>query len=275
MTGKNEWRLIHVGPNGALIDSAVSANTGKDKASAPDNFITQLAPIGGNNNPVNGVNQATRRRPEDGGGPGDPNNPNPNPGGGSTFNGPVMVLPDGRIVPANSTGQAPATGTNGPLPGQGGPGQPGQPGQPVVAGQIPTGFSNTPNGPAGGAANLINQILTTPRPGGFNGIGGSDPGSTITGAIGSTNNTGTALPGMGGTTVGGGIAGVASKLEQEGIKVYNQRTSYNEWEFIYDMSKDKSRGGGGVPNQQPQQQSGQSGAFGNSQIPPPPTPPKP
>lgn len=285
MTGKNEWRLIHVGPNGALLDSAVSPNTGKTKG-APDNFITELAPIGGGNNPNPGVNQATRRRPEDGGpsGPFDPNNPNP--AASATPTGPVMVLPDGRIVPANSTGLPPPTGpatTNGPLPGQ--PAQPGQsqpgllqqgqpqPGQPVIPGQIPGSFANTPNGPQGGAANLINQILTTPRPGGFNGIGGDQSGGGAPGVAtgGFQNNTGTALPGMGGTTVGGGIAGVASKLEQEGIKIYNQRTAYNEWEFIYDMSKDKSRGGN-VPGQQMQQpqnglQSGQQPGFG-SPIPP-------
>jgi hypothetical protein len=271
MTGKNEWRLIHVGPNGALIDSAVSANTGKDKTNAPDNFITELAPIGGGTGQGQNVNLANRRRPEDGPGPGDPNNPGSGSGGG-TINGPVMVLPDGRIVPANSSGTVPPTGntpTAGPLPGQI-PGQiPGQPGQPVIPGQIPSGFSNTPNAPAGGAANLINQILTTPRPGGFNGIGSNtaDPtagaGTATTGGL--TNNTGTALPGMGGTTVGGGIAGVASKLEQEGIKVYNQRTAYNEWEFIYDMSKDKSRGGGAANQQpQPQQQQGLNGLNGNS-----------
>jgi hypothetical protein len=46
-------------------------------------------------------------------------------------------------------------------------------------------------------------------------------------------------PGLGmGTTIGGGIAGVASTLEAEGIKAYNDRTKYNEWEFIYDPRKD-------------------------------------
>jgi len=265
MTGKNEWRLIHVGPNGALIDSKVSSNTGKDKASAPDNFITELAPLGGNN-PSQGVNQATRRRagddPGGGGAPGDPNNPGATPGG--NFNGPVMVLPDGRIVPANSTGTAP--------PSLGGPGQPpatpggiptGQPGQPAIP--PPGGFQQTPNAPAGGAANLINQILTTPRPGGFNGMGSNTadpatgaPTTTSFGSTPATGNTGTALPGMGGTTVGGGIAGVASKFEQEGIKLYNQKSSYDEWEFIYDMSKDKSRGGAAgqqIPQPGQQQQS--------------------
>ncbi len=42
---------------------------------------------------------------------------------------------------------------------------------------------------------------------------------------------------------------MASKLEQEGIKVYNDQTDYHKWEFVYDMSKDKSRGGGVNPGQ--------------------------
>jgi hypothetical protein len=44
----------------------------------------------------------------------------------------------------------------------------------------------------------------------------------------------------GGQQIGGGIAGVASKLEAEGIKVYNDRTKYNEWEFVYDFRQDRT-----------------------------------
>jgi hypothetical protein len=43
------------------------------------------------------------------------------------------------------------------------------------------------------------------------------------------------------------MAGVASKYEQEGIKVYKDQTSYNKWEFVYDITKDPARGGGTVP----------------------------
>ena len=43
-----------------------------------------------------------------------------------------------------------------------------------------------------------------------------------------------------GTQVGSGIAGVASMMEKSGIKLYNEHDKYNEWEFIYDFSQDKS-----------------------------------
>jgi len=36
----------------------------------------------------------------------------------------------------------------------------------------------------------------------------------------------------------GGIAGVASKLDQKSIRTYEGRSKYDEWEFIYDPRKD-------------------------------------
>jgi hypothetical protein len=77
------------------------------------------------------------------------------------------------------------------------------------------------------------------------------------------------LPGMGGTQIGGGIAGVASEATGPAIKIYNERKKYNEWEFVYDQSKDRGLAGvqhnggapgtsaqamGSMPGQQPQPQ---------------------
>src|SRR5205823_6003631 len=85
-----------------------------------------------------------------------------------------------------------------PFPGQAFPGQ-GYP-QPAT-----TPGTQGPNA----AADMINRILTTPRPGGM-------PTS-----------------GIGGQTIGGGIAGVASQGEGEGVMVYSDRSVYKEWEFIF------------------------------------------
>jgi hypothetical protein len=281
MTGKNEWRLIHVGPGGTFTDSLVYGNQKKKDASGPQTFITEMQGLGANPaGPNQGVNLATRRRPEDGGGsPTDPSSGL----GNAPVSGPVMVLPDGRIVPATSTGipAAPTTGQpgqiSGQVPGQTVPGQLpgqappqfagnyGQPGSPLQPGQAPPGgFQNQPNVAANGnAANLINQILTTPRPGGLNGNnGGFTPGDgsgSINGNL--APNTGvSAGQGMGGTVVGGGIAGVASKQEQDGIKLYNERSAYNEWEFVYDMSKDTARTGGAAAMTGQQAQQGLNGS---------------
>jgi hypothetical protein len=84
---------------------------------------------------------------------------------------------------------------------------------------------------------------------GFGNDGTGNPGQVNAGlAIPGTGNTGTPIgQGLGGSTIGGGFAGVASKFDQEGIKIYKDRTAYNEWEFVYDMTKDTSRTGiGGV-----------------------------
>ena len=64
------------------------------------------------------------------------------------------------------------------------------------------------------AAQMISQILTTPRPGG-------QPQSTPGGIIGA------------------GIAGVASNSESDSIMIYADRTNYGEWEFIFDPMKQK------------------------------------
>jgi hypothetical protein len=317
MTGKDDWRLIHVGPGGVFTDSLVYGKKKSTDASAPQSFITEMQQTGGNQVTANagGVNVGTRQRPSD-----QPGAPGGQPGTGNgqqtTSNEPVMVLPDGRIVPV-SQGMAILSGQS-PQAGQ--PGQPGlptvqTPGQPFPnnngtnpAGttplppgvQFPPGFQQAPNtlqnptpgqpgqpnGPPAGATNLINQILTTPRPGGLNGLGGppqatvdqngnpvpanSGLGGTSTSGFGAPagNNTGTPaaqLGNTGGSTIGGGIAGVASKREQDGIKTYKDKTSYHEWEFVYDITKDPLRGGGAAaaPAANPAAQ-GQNGAAPNT-----------
>ncbi len=312
MTGKTDCRIHHAGPGGVITDSITSAK--KTDTSSPG-LISVMQMFGTEaQGGAEGVNLAARKRSSDqAGAPGDaagsgngpvdnnvlPNSSNPpNQAGNSGYNGPVMVLPDGTIVPATSTGVPGARGSTGnsPLPGAPGFGVPGAIGS--SGGQLPSGVAiqqNALNGqnnvpplpgqqqPPNGAAGLINQILTTPRPGGINGL----PGAPLTAASnGFTVQTPTAAP-AGPQVIGAGLAGVASKREQEGIKTYNKRTKYNEWEFVYDISKDpaknpnanaagaagagggsggQGRGGNTAPNSSP---------FGQSPATPPPPPPPP
>jgi hypothetical protein len=155
---------------------------------------------------------------------------NANPGG----------FPGNSFPPTNP--QNPPFGQN---PGFGQP--PGfvqQPGLAPQPGQISGDFNNQqnvnnqPNLPQGAAtpygqpnpatsaaaANLINGILTNPRPGG-------QPAQT--------GNPGNPVGGPVGQQIGGGVAGVASTAEADAIMVYNERTKYNEWEFIFDLSKQR------------------------------------
>ena len=160
---------------------------------------------------------------------------------------PPVQFPPGLLPPGAGQGQ--------PLPGTPGfqqtPGAPAGPpfGQPPF-GQAP--FGQTP-GPAAGppfgqppfgqpvgrtpggapaqqsAAGLIQQILTTPR----------QPPSSIPGFT--SGNT-------------GGIAGVASTADGKGIHVINDHSKYKEWEFVYDLKKDKTVVGAAAVNQQQQMQ---------------------
>ena len=129
---------------------------------------------------------------------------------------------------ASAPTPAPATGTTGQpgLPGQlpnGIGGIPGVPGQSPLPGQTATtnntgtpGLTINPQSQAA-AAGLIQNLLTTPRPGGLAGIQSAQQQSA--------------------NTVGGGIAGVASKYDSDSIMLYSDKQNYAEWEFIYDPSK--------------------------------------
>ena len=65
-----------------------------------------------------------------------------------------------------------------------------------------------------------------------------------------------------GPTIGGGpIVGVVSASKKEGIREFNHKKKYEEWQFIYDPSSDR----GGLlntPNQPPLQGAGAAGQLG-------------
>jgi type II secretory pathway pseudopilin PulG len=168
-------------------------------------------------------------------------------------------LPPGSITGPQPPGQQPPYPTQN-VPGLPGPyGQPGvpslgaititpgttqpsQPPQPVYSTQpgvsgapapgqstFPQpGYQPLPSEPAQNPAlQLIRDLLTKPRPGGLAAIQAQQQQA---GALGVQ-------------IMGGGIAGVASTAEGESIMVYNERTKYNEWEFVYDFRKDPLRMG--------------------------------
>lgn len=336
MTGKDEWRLIHI-QNGVLIDSKNNKpKTDKDKESNPNTFIQEQAGLGSVGTPgANAQSAWKNRRPSDEAGgvppggatgvPQDPNNPNPPPG------------EPGALPPVPGAQGTATAGTT--VPGQ--PGQPAQPGYPAMPGigAMPPGVPSVPGTQPGGsggfianqpglgsigtgttttgatgqpvypgqqqypgmpgmppgsqpggvqpypampgaaaygqpgsspgnqnqAIGLINNILTSPRPGGLAGIQGGpgpgQPGGMTTGQFGQQGAAGpvtaTAFgggpggapggaPGTpvgspmgagGGQTIGGGLAGVASTLDADSIMVYADHTNYSEWEFVFDPTK--------------------------------------
>ncbi|MCW5964493.1 MAG: hypothetical protein KIT83_10690, partial [Bryobacterales bacterium] len=126
------------------------------------------------------------------------------------------------------------------------------------------------------AAEIIGGLLTTPVPGGLEGI---------------QQRRGLTPAGAGGTQgFGAGIAGVASKVEMRGIKVYEEQDSIHKWEFVFDARQQAARnqqgagggartptapGTGGDPSFNPGGRTGRSGASGFPQTGPgaPPAPP--
>jgi len=256
MTGKDEWRIVHT--NGMTLTDSVTTqapNQNNQSASTGSNYIMTTPGLdAGSGQPQGGANAAMRRRPSDATGPpgstdsgggqgagGSPGMPGNAGGPGAIGQPPNMgvVTPGAIITPSGGAGQPAQTCTSyiggcaPTTPGQPGgrgilPGQPGNPvssqtggvspyglqpglpgGQPGLPGQ--PGLGMNPDAQSAGAA-MIGQILTSPRPGGM-------------------------PTGQPGTVVGGGMAGVASKFEAEGIMVINERTTINEWEFIFDKTK--------------------------------------
>jgi hypothetical protein len=111
------------------------------------------------------------------------------------------------------------------VPGYQGQAYPASPTTVAAAGGSQT--TQTPNP----AMQMINQLLTAPNP-------------RATAAAVQTSSAQQPLQ-------AGGIAGVASKLESESIKIYNERSSYNEWEFIYDPRQDRTARVATMPTNQP------------------------
>ena len=96
----------------------------------------------------------------------------------------------------------------------------------------PVGFGR--QGMASQAVSAIGQTLTRPRPGGLVGLRATQ---------GRADNTD--------RTFIGGVAGVASKTEERGVKLYRGRGTYNEWEFVFDYREALSADGRntrGFPN---------------------------
>ena len=74
--------------------------------------------------------------------------------------------------------------------------------------------------------------------------------------------------GAGSTSLGAGIAGVATTFKSPSIKVYDERKKYQEWEFVYDPRKEAAKNiqnAMGAGGNNPGNSVGQSGLSSGSQ----------
>jgi len=191
------------------------------------------------------------------------------PGAGAYPGGPPGATPQSPGFAGQGFGQGTGQGGFGQSTGQGGFGQStgqggfGQQGMGPGMGQTASGFGQPAAQPGFGDSSANGQGANPNNLGGMLGLNGPRPGGT------------TGLPGMGGTQIGGGIAGVASEAKDASIKVYgvqgNERKKYNEWEFVYDKSKDRGLAGvmsnGGVPGTPAGQMGSMPPGVGNTSTP--------
>lgn len=274
MTGEDEWRLVHIDGAGQYTDSLIKKQ-GAEEEKRPDVLAARVQGIGESaeilDTGVEGAsnNPGLQRRASD--------RISPSPGGAEAGQEPavqgaagaVPIPPEGsmtgRASQPQSPGQAPVTAqppvsSAGTTPG----GQTTQSGSAFgmssgfgfgsssssTAAATPSGAAATQQGgqtgpggvrfgppgvnqgsggpggqPTNQALSLINQILSAPRQ-------TTGPGGTF----GAQRGTGVA-------TGIGGLAGVASKRDMDGIMVYNEQTNYKKWEFVYDLQKELSARG--------------------------------
>jgi len=104
---------------------------------------------------------------------------------------------------------------------------------PILVGQQGAGGQQTQNSGRGGSSQT-----QTPPMGGAPQIG-AGPGVGAGPGIGGPG-------GPGGGTTGGGIMGVTSKSKDKSIRLYNGRSHYNEWQFVY-VPQVQAPGQGGAP----------------------------
>jgi len=262
LTGKDDWRIIHAGPGGVIVDSKVQDASTQGKGA---NALGQGAVFAGFNNSFSGdasavaeagpPSVALRQRPAatknassggqdglglpTGGGETASNDVNPEASGQ-----PVRVFnPQPPFDPNTGqayTGTPPSVNSNQPNGGQA-----------TLSG--PNGFAATngpdPNVGAGNGIGTVAQQLNnvnpkTPETGqtGQTQPGQQQPAFGINPSMGFMTNTGTGA-GNGQIGAAGGIAGVASKALGKSIKTVNDQTKYSLWEFYFDLRKEQQAGG--------------------------------
>ncbi len=240
MTDKDEWRLIHaVGP-GVFPDSLVNKPPGQkgqpDSETAAAASGEAAAPMWMQRRPSDvtlpsAANQADAMEPSM------DNALVPGTAQVEPPPGEQGVAPAGQQQPAGFPPLAPGQiypvqmgGVPGQQPGvpagltiqpafPGGPPGQGTPAQPVTSATQQFPMQGQAAAGSNPALDIIRTMLTTPNPRGLSGVptaSGSQPGGTPM------------------------LAGVASELDADSIKVYNDRTKYNEWEFLYDPRQDRT-----------------------------------
>jgi hypothetical protein len=283
-TGKDDWRLLHAGPGGMLLDSkvkkpltpALTANgtNGQTNGTPGQNSngfgSSSNTSFGNNTNAPNAANANNNNNPN-------ADSTDPAADNGTTF-GPSGAFADsseGLVIPSAIRRRAPAMSASG-ASGHSVPSSaaldanPSTPLVPSGDGSFGTGFSGL------GSADPLNgdgQQAGAANP------SGSNPSTSNMKAVGSLLQT-SSLPNSGnsssfststsGQLNSGGLAGIASKAKGRTIKKVNDQKDYSLWEFYYDPSQDTStqagnaRGAAGANSITPGQNIPGANGFGTT-----------
>jgi len=277
-TGKDDWRLLHAGPGGIILDSKIKKNVlGPDgvpsAAGVPGSPTTSAASSSSFGTPFGSSSFGSSV--------GFASSTNANAPSGSGPNGQsAAVIPLPVRPPAMPSGSAAADSgmpqdaqsTDGQQNPTASPdsGQSGAPFAPPGGGRFRNGTAiGDPNNPGqtDGTAqdpqamlqamlqNQNNPQQGVQQPGAFNNNGNNN------GATGATNSTPSAFGAnaqntqnsaqmgqMGNGQMGGGIAGVASQTKGHTIKIVKDQTDRSLWEFVYDMQAEAMANAPGLGN---------------------------
>jgi hypothetical protein len=297
-TGKKDWRLLHAGPGGAIIDSkvkggtllpgmtpgqATNGNTGTTPTST-SSFGSSSSFGGSNSSSGSGGSNSS-------GGFGSSSSFGGN-SSNSGFGNDSFAKPPSAIDSVSNTDQtrpevvvqqpkqrAPAVAANGqtgagsptdasadaalalppPIPGVDAQPGSGAKGQQTAA-QTGAPNTGTPNAGTGGPGNPQVPVDANGAP---------DAKASMlaaqTGARPNNSRFGSSQSQLG-VVQSGGIAGVASKAGGHSIKTVNEQDDYSLWEFYYDPRKDTAPGGVQMGAYAQQQNGAQpQGAFGGQQ----------
>ena len=208
MTGQNEWRLLHAGPGGRLLDSkvppakAVDKGDGGSEQSESSHGISSAAAISS----LSGLEQSVSSAASDSMG-----EVLRRPPVGSSFGGQVGFGSEAKADP--TTPLLPSTPSETTT---------------AAAVQMQAGLL--------GNTQVIGQDTFAGAGGEAPAQGMVTPGSSTLGAAG--QQLADSGPGL---LMGGGIAGVASRGSGHSIKNINAQFEYSLWEFYYDPSTDPMR----------------------------------
>jgi len=227
MTGKDEWRLIHTNANGQYLDSKVhkAEGPGTGQSSGPSVLASQIQGIGQSATVISQGPQtsaALQKRASDRISPGSP--------GATSGDASQAGSPEGTPDASQNTDQQQNTGT---AAGQNAAGSGNQSGAPVFPSVLPATQGQTQQQQSSGA-NASAQA---------SGSSQSPAIQTIQSMLGANRNLPSGAAGM--SPLGGGLVGVATTVEMEGIRRYKDHSNYSEWEFVYDPRDTQTQGQGG------------------------------